>query len=67
MEELNILVKQFQGMDIMQQVLRQRKQEGKPLPIDEASMKVAMQQDAAKVMNKTQKRDIMKAKQRKRF
>jgi len=67
LQELNLLVKQFQGMDIMQQVLRKRKLEGKPLPMDEASMKAAVQQDAQNILSKGQKKEIMKARQRKRF
>jgi hypothetical protein len=61
------LAKQFQGMDIMQQVLRKRKLDGKPLPTDEAGMKAAVQQDGQKVLSKGQRKEIMKARQRKRF
>jgi hypothetical protein len=64
---LNIFIKQFEAMDIMQQVLRRRKLEGKPMPTDEASMQAAMQQDVQKVLSKTQKKNIMKATKRKRF
>lgn len=67
MQEINMLIKQFQGMDIMQQVLRKRKLDGKPLPTDEASMKAAIQQDGQKVMSKGQLKEIAKARQRKRF
>lgn len=51
----------------MQQVLRKRKLDGKPLPTDEAGMKAAVQQDGQKVLSKGQRKEIMKARQRKRF
>ena len=67
LEELNVLTKQFQSMDIMQQVLRKRKLEGKPLPLDEASMRAAMQQDAQKVLTKAQKKSLAESMKRKRW
>lgn len=54
-------------MDIMQQVLRKRKLEGKSLPADEAGMKAAVQQDGQKVLTKGQRKEIIKSRQRKRF
>lgn len=54
-EEINILVKQFQNMALMHRVLRHRKAEGKPLPTTSEALQLVMQVDAPKFLTKAQK------------
>jgi hypothetical protein len=64
-EDLNIMIKQFQGMDMMHSVLRKRKLEGKPIPVDESTMKAALESDGPSVLSKKQKKAIQERQQRK--
>jgi len=54
-EEINILIKQFQNMALMHRVLRHRKVEGKPLPTTSEALQLVMQVDAPKFLTKAQK------------
>lgn len=59
-EDIDIMVAQFQNMQMMHKVLRYRKANGKSIPKDEASMTLAVQQDALKVMTKKEKAKMQK-------
>eukprot|EP00591_Stephanopyxis_turris_P002743 CAMPEP_0195522170 /NCGR_PEP_ID=MMETSP0794_2-20130614/20079_1 /TAXON_ID=515487 /ORGANISM="Stephanopyxis turris, Strain CCMP 815" /LENGTH=254 /DNA_ID=CAMNT_0040651861 /DNA_START=140 /DNA_END=904 /DNA_ORIENTATION=- len=56
MEELNQVITQFESMEMMHRVLRYRKAKGVPLPTDEAAMRTAVQEDAQKLITKTEKK-----------
>lgn len=57
-DDINVMIKQFQNMALMHQTLRYRKQSGKPLPADEVELRMAMQQDGKNVLTKKQKRTM---------
>jgi hypothetical protein len=59
-EEISILMSQIQNMDLMQRTLRKRHLEGKPIPLDPASMQAVIKKDALTVMSKSQKEMMMK-------
>uniref|UniRef100_A0A7S2RHR0 Signal recognition particle SRP54 subunit M-domain domain-containing protein n=1 Tax=Eucampia antarctica TaxID=49252 RepID=A0A7S2RHR0_9STRA len=57
-EAINMIVQQFQGMDIMHRILRYRMSNGQPIPTDEIAMQRIMQADGDKVMSKKEKRNM---------
>ena len=59
-EEISIMVAQFQNMDLMQKALRKRKKEGKAIPPDAQSMQEVIKNDAVSLMSKQQKELIKK-------
>lgn len=64
-EDIDTMIAQFQNMQLMHKVLRYRKKEGKSIPKDEASMTLAVQQDAIKVMTKQERSKMAKTMQAK--
>jgi hypothetical protein len=60
-EDVNLMLKQFQAVDIMHQVLRRRKMEGKPIPTDEHSVQTIMQTEGMKSMTKSQRSAMRKS------
>jgi len=60
-EEVNIMIQQLQAVNIMHQIVRRRKLDGKPLPKDENSMKGLMQTEALQSMTKSQRNDMRNA------
>jgi signal recognition particle GTPase len=70
MEEVNGMIQQFEAMQMMHQMLRYRKKVGKPLPKDQAALKMAMAEDSDKAFSKeqlkTMRMKLMKGKQRRR-
>lgn len=68
-EEINILIKQFQSMTLMHRVLRHRKVEGKPLPTNSEALQLVMQKEAPKFLTKAQKARVteMKTRQMRKF
>lgn len=55
-EEINGMLQQFQAVDVMHQVVRKRKLEGKAIPSDEASMRQVMQVEGLGAMSKAQRK-----------
>lgn len=64
-EEINILIMQFQTMNLMHRVLRKRIQDGKPLPESADAMQTAVQSEGSKLLTKGQKSRMMDAQARK--
>jgi hypothetical protein len=60
-EEVNILISQFQTMDMMHRVLRKRVDEGKVLPETAEAMQAAVQAEGPKLLSKKQKTKMMDA------
>jgi len=54
-EEINILIQQFQTMSLMHRVMRKRKLEGKSLPKTQDSMQAMLQAEGSKMLSKSQK------------
>ncbi|KAL7467396.1 hypothetical protein ACHAXS_007639 [Conticribra weissflogii] len=61
LDDVNVILDQFRNMEIMHRILRYRKVNGKPLPTDEAGLKMAMQQDGIKVMTNQEKKAMRDA------
>mmetsp|Transcript_18405 Transcript_18405/g.35834 ORF Transcript_18405/g.35834 Transcript_18405/m.35834 type:complete len:264 (-) Transcript_18405:80-871(-) len=61
LDDVNVILDQFRNMEIMHRILRYRKVNGKPLPTDEAGLKMAMQQDGIKVMTNQEKKAMREA------
>lgn len=57
-EDINIMLQQFQSIEVMHQVVRRRKLEGKPIPHDQASMRSILQAEGLQAMNKTQRKNM---------
>ena len=64
-DEIDVLIGQFNNMNMMHKVLRYRKKHGKSIPTDEASMTLAVQKDAVNVMSKQEKLQMQKSVQAK--
>lgn len=60
-EEVTMLVQQFEIMALMHRVVRRRKAEGKPIPTTAEGMQALMQTDATKMMSKAHKSRMMEA------
>jgi hypothetical protein len=60
-EEINILIQQFQTMDMMHRVLRKRVDDKKPLPETADAMQAAVQSEGSKLLSKKQKTKMMDA------
>jgi hypothetical protein len=60
-EEINILISQFQTMDMMHRVLRKRVDDGKALPQTAEAMQAAVQSEGSKLLSKKQKTKMMDA------
>ena len=63
-EDVNVMVAQFQGVQMMHQVVRKRKLEGKPIPNDEAGMRSVLQSESLGAMSKSQRKAMMEARQK---
>jgi hypothetical protein len=61
LDEINSVLDLFRQMEIMHRILRYRKENGIPLPTDQAGLNMAMQQDGMKVMTNKEKKDLRKA------
>jgi len=61
MDEVNTVLNSFSQMEIMHRILRYRKENGIPLPSDEAGLKMAMQKDGMKVMTNQEKQEMREA------
>lgn len=65
LKDINVLVGQFESMEVMHQILRYRVERGKSLPLNEEDAKVIMQTDAKEALPervlKDMKRQRMKA------
>jgi len=59
-DEINIVIKQFQVMTLMHRVVRKRKLEGKTIPTTAEGIQALMQQDAIKLLSKAQKMQLGK-------
>ena len=57
-EDINIMLQQFQAVQVMHQVVRRRKLEGRPIPQDQASMKSILQVEGLQVMSKAQRSNL---------
>jgi hypothetical protein len=64
-EQINILIQQFQTMDMMHRVLRKRVDDGKPLPQTAEAMQAAVQSEGSKLLSPKQKTKMMDAQQKK--
>ena len=64
-EDIDVLIGQFQNMQLMHKVLRYRKKNGMTIPTDEASMTIAVQKDSMKVMSKQERSKMAKSMQKK--
>jgi hypothetical protein len=64
-EQINILIQQFQTMDMMHRVLRKRVDDGKPLPQTAEAMQAAVQSEGAKLLSPKQKTKMMDQQQKK--
>lgn len=60
-EDLNSLIAQFNNMQVMFKVLRYRKLNNKSIPKDDQQMRLAVQEDALKVLSKKEKKDLKMA------
>jgi hypothetical protein len=63
-EDVNVMVAQFQGVQMMHQVIRKRKLEGKPIPTDEAGMRSVLQSESLGAMSKSQRKAMMESSQK---
>ncbi len=61
LDDINRVLDLFRQMDIMHRILRYRKENGLPLPTDQAGLNMAMQQDGMKVMTNQEKKELRKA------
>ena len=61
MDEVNSVLNSFRQMEMMHRILRHRKENGIPLPTDEAGLKMAMQLDGMKLMTKQEKLEMKEA------
>jgi len=61
MDEVNSVLNSFRQMEMMHRILRYRKENGIPLPTDEAGLKNAMQKDGIKVMTNQEKQEMREA------
>ena len=64
-EEINMMLSQFQAVDVMHSVVRRRKLDGKAIPNDEAAMRSILQKEGLKNMSKTQKKAMKDAQMKK--
>lgn len=64
-EEINILISQFQTMDLMHRILRKRVDQGKPLPQNAEAMQGAVQSEGSKMLSKAQKTKMQDVQARK--
>lgn len=62
-EEINMVINQFQVMTLMHRVVRQRKLDGKSIPASAEGIQFLMQQEAPKLLTKKQKRQMAKDQQ----
>jgi len=58
-EDVNLMVQQFEIVDLMHKILRYRVKAGKPIPVDQAGMQAAMQSDAKLAFNSATKKALM--------
>ena len=63
-EEINVVIQQFEGMSLMHRVLRKRKEEGRPIPKTADSMQAVIQTEGPKLLTKAQKSRMMKNQER---
>lgn len=63
-EDVNLMVAQFQGVQMMHQVIRKRKLEGKPIPTDEAGIRSVLQSESLGAMTKSQRKAMMESRQK---
>ena len=61
LDDINRVLDLFRQMEIMHRILRYRKENGMPLPTDQAGLNMAMQQDGMKVMTNQEKKELRKA------
>eukprot|EP00574_Skeletonema_japonicum_P014031 CAMPEP_0201720500 /NCGR_PEP_ID=MMETSP0593-20130828/5417_1 /ASSEMBLY_ACC=CAM_ASM_000672 /TAXON_ID=267983 /ORGANISM="Skeletonema japonicum, Strain CCMP2506" /LENGTH=247 /DNA_ID=CAMNT_0048211139 /DNA_START=76 /DNA_END=819 /DNA_ORIENTATION=+ len=61
LDDINRVLDLFRQMEIMHRILRYRKENGLPLPTDQAGLNMAMQQDGMKVMTNQEKKELRKA------
>jgi hypothetical protein len=64
-EDINLLIQQFQSMSLMHRIVRKRKVEGKPIPQTPDALQAIMQVEGPKLLSKTQKARIMDAQAKK--
>ena len=64
-EDINVMLQQFQGVEVMHQVVRRRKLEGRPIPQDQTSMRSILQVEGLQVMNKTQRKNLKEVQMKK--
>lgn len=60
-QDMNMLIKQFQSMDVMHKVLRQRKLAGKDIPTDEQGVKALIHKEGKTALTREQKQTMKKA------
>lgn len=63
-EDVNLMVAQFQGVQMMHQVIRKRKLEGKAIPTDEAGIRSVLQSESLGAMTKGQRKAMMESRQK---
>jgi len=59
-DEIDALVQQFQMMDLMHRLVRQRQSSGKPLPLTQEAMQTLVQTEGLSLLSKPQKTKLMK-------
>jgi hypothetical protein len=64
-DAINTFVQQFNSMDIMHKVLRQRQSAGKPLPATAEAMQIMIQQYGPTVLSKSQKSKLVQQQKKK--
>ena len=58
MDEVNMILKQSHQMELMNRVMRYRRENGLALPIDAEGLKMAMQQDGMQILRNAKKREM---------
>jgi len=59
-DEIDALVQQFQMMDLMHRLVRQRQSSGKPLPLTQEAMQMLVQTEGLSLLSKAQRTKMMK-------